>query len=48
MSSTECKNSSFENLLQKVDEWQRTGDPDLADDLRNSGILLQPECGKAH
>ena len=46
--STKSENNSFENLLHKVDEWQRTGDPDLADDLRSSGILLQPECSKAH
>ena len=48
MRNTEPENNSFEVLLQKVDEWQRTGDPDLANDLRNSGILLQPESGKAH
>lgn len=46
--NTEPADSCFETLLQKVDEWQRTGDPDLADDLRSSGILLQPECDKAH
>jgi len=44
----ETNDTGLENLLQKVDEWQRTGDPRLADELRNSGILLQPECNKAH
>jgi len=46
--NAEPAKNSFDNLLQKVDEWERTGDPDLANDLRNSGILLQPECNKAH
>ena len=32
--------TAFESLLQKVDEWQRTGDPALATELRSSGILL--------
>ena len=32
--------TEFETLLQKVDEWQRTGDPELANELRCSGILL--------
>jgi len=48
MKSAEPAQNSFDSLLQKVDEWERTGDPDLADDLRNSGILLQPECNRAH
>ena len=48
MKNAEPAKNSFDNLLQKVDEWERTGDPDLANDLRNSGILLQPECNKAH
>ncbi len=32
--------TGFESLLQKVDEWQRTGDPALATELRSLGILL--------
>lgn len=35
---SEC--AEFKSLLQKVDEWQRTGDPVLATELRGSGILL--------
>lgn len=35
---SEC--AEFKSLLQKVDEWQRTGDPALATELRGSGILL--------
>ncbi len=46
--NAEPAKNSFDNLLQKVDEWERTGDPNLANDLRNSGILLQPECNKVH
>lgn len=34
------QSTGFEALLQKVDEWQRTGDPALASELRCSGILL--------
>ena len=48
MKNAEPAKNSFDNLLQKVDEWERTGDPDLANDLRNSGILLQQQCDKVH
>lgn len=37
------QSTGFESLLQKVDEWQRTGDPALASELRSSGILLDLE-----
>ncbi len=32
-----------DNLLIKIDEWQRTGDPTLACELRESGIVLSTE-----
>ncbi len=37
-----------ENLLQKHDEWMRTGDPALARDLRHSGIVLDLEECATH
>lgn len=37
-----------ENLLQKVDDWQRTGDPTLGMELRNAGIVLSVEEFEPH
>lgn len=44
---TDSHDSACESLLQKVDEWQRTGDPALADELRDSGILLAHDTSTA-
>lgn len=46
--NTGIRDQGLENLLQKVDEWRRTGDPDLASELRQSGILLDIECNNTH
>jgi len=46
--NTGTRDQGLETLLQKVDEWHRTGDPDLACELRNSGVLLNIECNKTH
>lgn len=42
------KNEACENLLQKVDEWQRTGDPTLASELREAGVLLELDNALQH
>jgi len=38
--NTVTEDQACEDLLQKVDQWQRSGDPQLAAELRESGILL--------
>ena len=37
-----------DNLLNKVDEWQRTGDLAIASDLRNAGVILDLDSELVH
>jgi len=46
--SHDRKSQACESLLQKANEWQRTGDPSLAEELRQSGILLDLDNTTPH
>lgn len=44
----DTQTAAFTDLLQKVDEWQRTRDPSLANDLRAAGVLLEVDDAKVN
>lgn len=44
----DTQSNTFETLLERIDEWQRTGDPALAKDLRRCGVLLDLKKAVAH
>jgi len=42
------QDAACQSLLQKVDEWQRNGDPTLACELRDAGVLLELDNSLLH